>query len=622
MRKLIVMVLILYGALFIPEVVSANENLTPSGIPIKDLEGYVDDYVKEYIGETTAGANIVVIKDNQIVLSKGYGYADMEDKIPMDPSSSVLEWGSITKLFVWVSVMQLVEQGKMDLHEDIRHYLPEGFLTKLTYDEPITILNLMNHTAGFEDRIFDLGYASKEQVESLEQGLKKAEPNQIYRPGEVVAYSNFSTSLAAYMIERITEKKFADYVSENILNRLQMNRSTIHLPEEEVEEIIQHVTKGYTLRELGEFQESTPFYMSMYPSGGMNGTAEDLAKFARALMPKENKTSILFEESNTLEQMLSTSYSVKGNVPGVAHGFWEVAGKKNGYFHSGNTVAFSSNFHIVPEENFAVIVLTNQAGEADITFGLTKALIGESIFHPVSDAPNSSDVEGTYMSARRMGSGFLQLYYYLTPLKVESLNPNEIEVTIMGMKGNYIQEDPYTYRFVNGDSIFLPMQTLYFQEDEGAVNQISTAYSDFLPMNKKGEMLVAHSILFLYCIVFFLVSTIILIIHRILRWRKEKVFSTMMKWNSVLIFSGTALVVNVMGLIVRMLAKSNRAYSEIIIHFILNYLFTISSLLAMFFIIWKWKKVRLTKWHIFLYSLSMLSSLFLIVLLIYWEFYF
>ncbi|WP_068676789.1 serine hydrolase [Oceanobacillus sp. Castelsardo] len=622
MRKLTVIVVILYCALFVPGIVSANENLTPSGIPLKDLEGYVDEYVEEYIGVTTAGANIVVIKDNQIVLSKGYGYADIENKIPMNPDTSILEWGSVTKLFVWVSVMQLVEQGKIDLNEDVRHYLPQGFLTKLTYDEPITMLNLMNHTAGFEDWIFDLGYASKEKVKSLEEGLKMAEPNQIYRPGEVVAYSNFSTSLAAYIIELITEMEFYDYVTENILEKLDMDHSTIHLPEENREEVIQHVTEGYVLRGLGEFQESTPFYISMYPSGGMNGTAVDLAKFARALMPQGDEKGILFEKEDTLEQMLSTSYSVKENVPGIAHGFWEVDGKQRGYAHSGNTSGFSSNFHIVPEENFAVIVLTNQAAEADIMFGLTKALIGESVFHPVSDAPNSTDIEGTYISARKMGSGFLHLYYYLTPLKVKSLNADEIEISIMGMKGNYIQEDPYTYRFVNGDSGFLPMQTLYFQVEEGAVSQISTAYSDFLPMDKKGERLATHGILFLYCIVFFLVSTIILMVRGLLRWRKKKAFSTMVKWNSILHLSGMALVVNVMVLMVRMLANSNRAYSEIIIHFILNYTFTFTSILSVFFVIWNWRREAVTRLRAILYIISMLSSLLLIALLIYWQFYF
>src|SRR5699024_8440719 len=179
---------------------------------------------------TVAGATIIAIKDNQIVLSKGYGYADIENQIPMDPEITVLEWGSITKLFVWVSAMQLAEQGELDLEKDIRIYLPEGFLTKLKFDEPITMLNLMHHNAGFEEYIFDLLFDSPEHLQSLEESLRVAEPEQVYKPGEVVAYSNYSTSLAAYIIEGITEQPFYEYVEENIFKKIGMDDSTMHLP--------------------------------------------------------------------------------------------------------------------------------------------------------------------------------------------------------------------------------------------------------------------------------------------------------------------------------------------------------------------------------------------------------
>lgn len=132
---------------------------TPSGIPLAGLEAFVDDYVKEYIGQQSVGASIVMVKNGQVVLSKGYGYADVEQQIPVSPDT-VMEWGSISKLAVWTSVMQLEEQGEIDLNVDIRSYLPENFLTKLKYDDPITMLNLMNHNAGFEEYMFDMAYQS------------------------------------------------------------------------------------------------------------------------------------------------------------------------------------------------------------------------------------------------------------------------------------------------------------------------------------------------------------------------------------------------------------------------------------------------------------------------------
>ena len=116
--------------------------------------------------------------------------------------------------------------------------------------------------------------------------------------------------------------------------------------------------------------------------------------------------------------------------------------------------SFSSNFHIVPEENFAVIILTNQASEYDISYGLTKELVGEKEIDEVklADLPNSQITEGKYLTTRRMKSGFLNLYYYLLPLTVKSLNANEIEVSLAGMKANYVQTYPNVYKMTNGST--------------------------------------------------------------------------------------------------------------------------------------------------------------------------
>ena len=111
--------------------------------------------------------------------------------------------------------------------------------------------------------------------------------------------------------------------------------------------------------------------------------------------------------------------------------------KKRGLTHGGNTRSFSSNFHIVPEENFAVIVLTNQSGEMDISYGLTKELVGEE---PVSvevsneKMPDASELEGTYTSARRAYHGFLNIYYELLSVKITAVNDREIQLDVFRIK--------------------------------------------------------------------------------------------------------------------------------------------------------------------------------------------
>lgn len=621
MKKLLLVILLMVSPVLFPGKSFAAEGETPSGIAIQDLEDFVDQYVAEYINETVAGASVVVIKDHEIVLSKGYGFADIENELAVESGRTVFEWGSTSKLFVWTAVMQLVERGKIDLDADIQSYLPEGFLTNLKFDEPITMLHLMNHTAGFEDHIFDLGYPTEERVKPLAEGLRIVEPRQMYPPGEVVAYSNYSTSLAAYIVEQITGQEFFEYVSENIFSKLGIRNSTAFLPIEENEYVTQNKAKGYLLSEPSQFEQSMPFYVSIYPSGAINGTAEDLAQFALALMPEEDGKSILFERDETLEEMLSTSYSAHEDIPGIAHGFWEYDGKFRGLTHGGNTISFSSNFHVVPEEDFAVIVLTNQGGESDLTYGLVKELVGEA--QPVieEDLPDSKEVEGTFITARRVHSGFLNVFFYATSLNVNSISPDEITVSIAGMPATYIQTSPYVYRLNDDNNLFLPMNVLYFHMENGEVTKISTSVADYFPSDRSMPVLLTHLAFLLICTAYFFISSIILSIKFAWNKRKKRRPSAIAKWHYLLNLSAAALLINVLVLAARMLDNYARAYTEIVIHIILNYGLTVISLSLVGLLLMNWNKEDLKKPQKLIYVISILNTFILIALLIIWQFY-
>ena len=167
----------------------------PPGASQSEIELFVDEYVEKYIGNTTAGASIALIKNGEMILNKSYGHANIEDGVLL-MNDTVLEWGSATKLLVWASAMQLAQQDQLDLNMDIREYLPENFFKKLQFEMPITMYNLMHHNAGWADVQTDLYAYSQEDVLSLEEGLRKFEPKQIYEPGKTVAYSNFGTAVA------------------------------------------------------------------------------------------------------------------------------------------------------------------------------------------------------------------------------------------------------------------------------------------------------------------------------------------------------------------------------------------------------------------------------------------
>lgn len=172
-----------------------NENRTPSGIPYDRLQAEIDQFI-EARKEGCASVSVAVFKNDQTLYSRQYGFTDMAHQVPVD-EDTVYEWGSVSKLMVWTSVMQLYEQGEIDLKKDIREYLPEGFLSKLSYDEPITMINLMNHNAGWQETTYDVEVKDASEIVDLETALYRTQPPQIYKPGEVTAYSNWGTALGS-----------------------------------------------------------------------------------------------------------------------------------------------------------------------------------------------------------------------------------------------------------------------------------------------------------------------------------------------------------------------------------------------------------------------------------------
>lgn len=604
---------------------------TPSGIPLTGLEAFVDDYVKEYIGKQTVGASVVMVKDGQVVLSKGYGYADVEQQIPVTPDT-VMEWGSISKLAVWASVMQLAEQGKLDLNQDVRKLLPENFLKKLKYDEPITMLNLMNHNAGFEEYMFDMAYQSPEEVRSLEEGLKLAQPAQIYRPGEVVAYSNYGNSLAAFIVERISGQPYHEYVQQHIFEPLGMKHSMAYSVVQDRPELLKHKAKGYFFAGPGSFNQGSWNYMSMYPNGGNNGTAEDLAKFAMAFMPAAGEQSPLFQKSGTLDTMLTRSHSAAEDMPGIAHGFWEYPGVHRTLGHGGNTIAFATNLMVVPEDRFAVVIMTNQAGESHIVHGLTKAIVGQRAQTETAVLPDVSEVEGRFVAARRPGHGFMKLFPYLTMMKLEPQGGDQLQVSLAGMSGSYQQVQPYLYEKTGGDSGLDAWPMLYATMKDGKVEAVSVYTSDYLPLSPVRSMpvLLLSAALAALVIVYFVAAPFVWLVQALLHKRRARRNRTAprsanRKLTAGLTLTGTGLVVNNLVLALRMLSNNERAYAEVYPQIIVNIALTgLAALLiaALFITLMKRRSPSVSPARNHWPSIvPMVMISILLAQLVFWEFY-
>ena len=361
----------------------------------------IDRVAEKYVGRSVPGACVIVSESNKIVCSKTYGYADLEKKRPMKSDSMVFEWGSISKTFTWICAMQLAEQGKLDLNKDIKRYLPEGFLKNLHYDKPVTMLNLMNHTAGFEEQLMDLRYLDGDREKPLAEVLSEHQPEQVFRPGEISAYSNWGAALAGFIVERVGGQDYKDYVNEHILTPLNMKNTSTGPFWNDVPGLLSRKSKGYSFSK-GKFKREDAMHLRMYPAGTVNGSVSDLLRYAQELAKGYKKDSVLFRDPVTKKQLFKETYRSYGSDAGLSHGFWQYAGNSGILGHEGGTYGFKVQFWVEPRRERVILIMTNVM-ETGFCSDIMRAIAYKDNAAGTSErepAVNSTKLEGDYLPAR------------------------------------------------------------------------------------------------------------------------------------------------------------------------------------------------------------------------------
>ncbi|RPK31603.1 serine hydrolase domain-containing protein [Paenibacillus xylanexedens] len=561
-----------------------QEETTPSRITFSSLEETIDSYVAMN-QKNTAAVSVVAIKNGETIVNKAYGYADLEQQRKAD-TSTVFEWGSTSKLLVWTSVMQLVEQGKLDLDTDIQDYLPEGFLKKLEYDAPITLMNLMHHNAGWEDRLIDLWYSSESDIVELGEALQKFEPRQIDKPGSVVAYSNYGTAMAAYIVEVQSGQPFYKYVNEHIFKPLNMKDTSIHPSQYDNLNVLKrrNEIQGYTTNL--KLIPKNRAYISLYPAAGAIGTAEDAAKFLAALMPVD-RSNLIFANKDTLDEMLSTSLYYDGtSTPRIAHGFFEVDYWVPALEHAGSTAGFSSKFVFDPESNFGLVVMTNQSNEMAYNVGLVQKVFGSS-FSTISVASESG---GYYLPARRVVSGFTKAYSMLSLQKYTTFDLSNFANVV---------------------------------ERNGTIEKASISYNDFLPKSNLTINLIKASFIALVIAILLSLRAIIGYFIRLSKYKLknwERPGTGFDKYHIAINIASLAFILNTILLFMRALGFA--PYSSLRIHLILNLLYVILAVAYLVLMFYKLLKRSYSNKQKAVYIMSGMSAFLFAAFIMGWDLYF
>ncbi len=175
-----------------PNSVRAQSNQPGRPITAQEMERYFDQVLaQQMIAAHIPGATVSVVKDGAMLFAKGYGFADLDKQVPVVADKILFFPGSAGKLFTWTALMQLVEQGKLNLKADINTYL--DFEIPAAFPEPVTLENLLTHTAGFEEQLAALQVTTQTDVLPLREFLMRALPARVYAPGTIFAYSNYGT---------------------------------------------------------------------------------------------------------------------------------------------------------------------------------------------------------------------------------------------------------------------------------------------------------------------------------------------------------------------------------------------------------------------------------------------
>jgi len=322
-----------------------------------EMETFLDAIIRLKMHDyKIPGATLSVVHNNKLIISKGYGFSDKKKRVKVDPERTLFRIASISKLFVWTAVMQLVEQGKIDLDTDINNYLKD-FKIPATFPEAITMKALMNHSAGFEDKILNLFSYDVKTVRPLHEILIEQMPKRVRPVNEVTSYSNHGTAIAAYIVEQISGLSWEDYVQKNILMQLGMNNTTFIQPLPE--NLRPQRSRGYRYNGI-ESKEQKFIICPLAPVGGGSTTATDMSKFMIAHLQggQFNDSRILKKE--TVQLMHSRSFSNSDSVNGIAHGFMEKY--RNGHKiigHGGDALWFTSTLFLIPESGTGLFVSFN-----------------------------------------------------------------------------------------------------------------------------------------------------------------------------------------------------------------------------------------------------------------------
>lgn len=426
-----------------------------------DVAAWLDGFMPYALQRSDiAGSMVVIVKDGAVLFQKGYGYADVQARAPVDPERTLFRPGSISKLFTWTAVMQLVEQGKLSLDADVNRYL--DFHIPARDGRPPTLREIMTHTAGFEEQAKGVFASTNEPDISLDTYVRRWVPERIFAPDTTPAYSNYASALAGYIVARIAGQSFDEYIEHHVFAPLQMARSSFRQPLPE--HLRADMSQGYALAS----QPPKPYELiPAAPAGALATTGSDMAHFMIAHLQNGRYDASRILDPATALEMHTTARTFLPSLNRMLLGFYET--QCNGQRvigHGGDTSWFHSYMHLFLDRGIGLYASFNSAGTDSDSEIILKSLFTQfcdrylpSPILTEDGVDRESAIEHArllaatrYENSRRSHSNFLSIASLFEQLEVQSTEDGSIVLGrgFAGQPRKWREIAPFVWREVDG----------------------------------------------------------------------------------------------------------------------------------------------------------------------------
>lgn len=397
---------------------SPTESPSQSGsMDEREVEAFMDRFfARQLKKEKIPGATVSVVKDGKVLFAKGYGQADIESNEPVVADETLFRIASTSKLFTATAVMQLVEEGKLDLDEDVNAYLDDVEVPDTYPGRPVTLRNLLTHTAGFEEHFTGSLSPGADELRPLGEYLAEDMPARVVPPGEVTSYSNYGVALAGHVVEEVSGESYDRYLKENIFDPLGMQDTSAAQPPAPAT-LDKRLATGYDV-EGGE-PVAKPFeYVNVSPAGTVSTTSTDMARFMIAHLQDGRYGDARILDEATAREMQEQQFVNYPGLDGMGITFYQqtINGERM-VEHGGNLNQFHALLALIPERDVGFFVAYNSYGDGGqrAEYELQNAFMDH--FYPeeppaglepsdTDAAGNASRFAGSYRTTRSNSTGF------------------------------------------------------------------------------------------------------------------------------------------------------------------------------------------------------------------------